>query len=71
MIVQVQGMTCDHCKMAIERAVGDVPGVDTVSADHRTGRVEIAFAAEPNEAAVRDAIEEEGYEVAGTSPASA
>jgi copper chaperone len=62
--VQVGGMTCGHCDIAIERAIAAITGVEAVHADHVSGRVDVTFSsAEPDEPSVREAIEEEGYDV--------
>jgi copper chaperone len=61
--VRVGGMTCDHCTMAIERAIALIEGVATVTADFRTGVVDVIFDGGSDETSVRDAIEEEGYDV--------
>lgn len=60
----VPGISCGHCKAAIEGEVSGVDGVDrvTVDVDARTVTVEGGA----DDAAVRAAIEEAGYEVAGT-----
>ena len=59
----VPGISCDHCKQAIESEVKSVAGVKTVEVDveAKTVRVE----AEPlhGQAIIR-AIDEAGYEVA-------
>ena len=33
MTYTVDGMSCGHCKAAVEEEVGRVPGVDSVTAD--------------------------------------
>lgn len=60
----VPGISCDHCKRAIESEVGAVEGVESVTVDveHRT----VGVSGDAPDAAVRAAIEEAGYEVAGT-----
>lgn len=67
LIVKVEGMTCDHCNNAIEHAVSGIEGVQDVSADFNQGLVEVTFVSEPDEAAVRDAIEDEGYDIVAVS----
>jgi len=66
--VRVDGMSCMHCNMAIERAVSQIDGVAAVSADFETGAVRIEADGELNEPAVREAIAEEGYEVLSIDP---
>ena len=57
----VPGVTCGHCKMAIENEVGQVPGVERVEVDVAAKRVDIDGTAE--EDAIFAAIAEAGYEV--------
>ncbi|MBJ7470112.1 MAG: cation transporter [Solirubrobacteraceae bacterium] len=59
----VNGMTCGHCELSIREEVGEVAGVDAVTADHVTGAVVVTGSADRSavEAAIRDA----GYEVSG------
>ncbi|HEV2070959.1 MAG TPA: heavy-metal-associated domain-containing protein [Acidimicrobiales bacterium] len=61
----VPGISCDHCKRAIEGEVGQVEGVDRVEVDVATKTVDVV--GEASEAAVRAAIDEAGYEVAGVN----
>ncbi len=59
----VPTISCGHCKAAIESEVATVPGVDAVEVDvaSRTVRVD----GEASDDAVRAAIDEAGYDVAG------
>lgn len=59
----VPGMHCAHCVAAVEEEVSAVPGVDSVAVDLETKRVEVTGVA-PDDAAIRAAIEEAGYEAA-------
>jgi copper chaperone len=56
-------MYCGHCVAAVEDEVSAVPGVESVTVDLETKRVEVAGAA-LEDAAIRAAIEEAGYEAA-------
>ena len=58
----VPGMHCGHCVAAVEEEVSAVPGVESVTVDLGTKRVEVTGAAE--DAAIRAAIVEAGYEAA-------
>ncbi|MBB2912402.1 copper ion binding protein [Streptosporangium becharense] len=60
----VTGMTCGHCVSSVKEEVGEVPGVTGVEVDLPTGRVEVSGES-LDDAAVRAAIKEAGYEVAG------
>ncbi|MBL6632870.1 MAG: heavy-metal-associated domain-containing protein [Thermoleophilia bacterium] len=59
---RVEGMTCDHCRAAVENHVGAVPGVTAVAVDLATGTVLVE--GDPEDRLVRDAIVEAGYAVA-------
>jgi copper chaperone CopZ len=61
----VPGISCDHCKHAIEGEVGQVPGVDRVLVDVPTRTVAVDGAAA--DGAILAAIDEAGYEVAAVS----
>jgi copper chaperone len=57
----VPGMHCGHCETAVRDEVSAVPGVESVEVDLATKLVEVA--GEPlDDAAIRAAIEEAGYE---------
>jgi copper chaperone len=58
---RVEGMTCGHCEAAVARAVRGVDPEASVAVDRAEGRVRIESGAEP--AALRQAIEAEGYQV--------
>ena len=59
----VSGMSCAHCKAAVEGEVGRVPGVDSVVADLDSKLVVVRGEALEDEA-LRAAIDEAGYEAA-------
>ena len=59
----VAGMTCGHCKSAVEAEVGQVPGVASVDANVDTKLV-VVRGAGLEDAALRSAIDEAGYEAA-------
>jgi copper chaperone CopZ len=62
--VQVQGMTCDHCVAAVRDEVSQIAAVTDVAVDLTSGEVVIASSGPLDEAAVRAAIDEAGYEMA-------
>lgn len=64
--MQVSGMSCSGCERRIDNALARLDGVRQSGADHRTGRVRVAFdPAEVSVAAVRARIEQLGYAVVG------
>jgi copper chaperone len=62
----VTGMTCGHCVSAVTEEVSQVPGVTTVAVDLESGGLTVTSEAPVDETAVRAAVEEAGYEVAGS-----
>lgn len=65
-ILDVPGISCSHCKMAIEGAVGVVVGVQQVVVDVSEKSVTVDFDADQVPlAALEAAIRDEGYEVTG------
>jgi len=60
----VQGMTCAHCKASVTEEVSEVPGVASVDVDLASGRVTVT-GDDVDDAAVRAAVDEAGYEVVG------
>jgi copper chaperone len=60
--LKVDGMSCAHCVAAITGAVREVAPGARATVDLAAGRVEVTGAGDP--AAIRRAIEAEGYAVA-------
>ncbi|MEU1800686.1 cation transporter [Streptomyces sp. NPDC019937] len=63
-VYQVTGMTCGHCEGAVAEEIGALDGVSSVKAVASTGQVTVVSAAPLDEAAVRAAVDEAGYELA-------
>jgi copper chaperone len=62
----VTGMTCGHCVSAVTEEVSQVPGITAVAVDLESGGLTVTSEAPVDESAVRAAVEEAGYEVAGS-----
>jgi copper chaperone len=58
----VEGMTCAHCKAAVEQEVGALSGVDEVRVDLASGRVTVVGDGVDDDA-VAAAVDEAGYAV--------
>ena len=59
----VPGMHCGHCERAVRSELGEVRGVESVDVDLETKLVSVR-GANLDDAALRAAIEEAGYEAA-------
>ena len=64
LILEVPGMTCAHCEAAVKDEVSNVRGVESVDVDLDTKLVTIV-GHELDLAAITEAIDEAGYDVAG------
>jgi len=62
---QVSGMSCGHCEGAVTEEISEIAGVTSVKAVASTGEVTVTSEGEPDEAAVRAAVDEAGYELTG------
>lgn len=62
--LKIEGMSCDHCKKAVTDALKEVNGVRSVDVDVQEGKALVSFdPAQATEQAMKEAIEEAGYEV--------
>jgi copper chaperone CopZ len=59
----VPGISCAHCEVAITAEVTALPGVERVSVDLEAKRV-VVEGSNLDDAALREAIDEAGYEAA-------
>ncbi|WP_432572649.1 heavy-metal-associated domain-containing protein [Kineococcus sp. SYSU DK005] len=68
---EVTGMTCQHCVNAVRAEVGALDGVSAVDVDlvpGGTSTVTLTVDTPVDDVAVAAAVDEAGYEVAGTRP---
>ena len=65
--MKVQGMTCGGCVASVTRVLKAVPGVDDVAVTLQPGaaKVDVRSRRAPASPALRAAIEDAGYDVAG------
>jgi len=59
--LKIKGMTCNHCKSAVENALKSVDGVNNVEVDLENGVARVDGAAVA--ADMIQAVEAEGYQV--------
>ncbi|WP_309063473.1 heavy-metal-associated domain-containing protein [Streptomyces sp.] len=64
-VYKVSGMSCGHCEGAVSGEISEIPGVSSVKAIAATGEVTVVSAAPLDEAAVRAAVDEAGFELVG------
>ncbi|MFC8140738.1 heavy-metal-associated domain-containing protein [Streptomyces paradoxus] len=61
----VSGMSCGHCKATLTKVIGELDGVSGVEVDLGRGHVTVTGSAEPDDAAIAEAVDEAGYELTG------
>ncbi|MEU3710782.1 heavy-metal-associated domain-containing protein [Streptomyces catenulae] len=62
---KVTGMTCGHCEGAVNSEISELDGVVSVRAEAATGLVTVVSQSALDETAVREAVDEAGYELVG------
>jgi len=62
-ILKIEGMTCMHCKMRVEKSLKAVPGVTDVQVDLAKKEAVISGSAE--RAVMANAVADAGYKVVG------
>lgn len=60
--VKIEGMTCHHCVMAVQRELGKLDGVKVNDVQIGSAKVEYDES-KVNENAIAEAIEEAGYKL--------
>ena len=64
-VFQVEGMSCNHCKMAVETAVKKLPGMLLAEVDLTAKTLQVEYESEKTSSLqIRQAVEEVGFEVA-------
>ncbi|MCF8567061.1 cation transporter [Alicyclobacillus tolerans] len=62
-VLKVKGMTCNHCKHAVESALQDLPNITKATVDLAKGEVTVEMSGEVSRETIRAAIDEAGYEL--------
>lgn len=59
--VLIDGMMCEMCEKHVREALMSVDGVTDVKADHTTGKAVVTYSKLPDEAAMKQAVEDADY----------
>ena len=65
-VLKVEGMSCEHCVKAVQKAVGALPGVENVLVELENKTVMVKY--NPLQSAldrIKEEIDNQGYEVVG------
>ncbi|GAB3044140.1 copper chaperone CopZ [Virgibacillus ainsalahensis] len=62
--LNVQGMSCGHCKMSVEGALNKLDGVSAAEVNLEAGNVDVTFdESKVNVETIKEAVEDQGYDV--------
>ncbi|AZM77631.1 copper chaperone [Streptomyces sp. KPB2] len=64
-VYKVSGMSCGHCEGAVSGEISEIASVGSVQAVASTGEVTVVSEAPLDDAAVRAAVDEAGFELVG------
>lgn len=65
MKIKVNGMMCGHCEAHVKKALEAIEGINSAEASHEENLVTIACDGNVDEALIKAAVEEAGYEYSG------
>ena len=65
MKITVNGMMCAHCEAHVQKALEAIDGIESAVADHEKNLVTINGTKEVDEASIKAAVTEAGYEYMG------
>ena len=61
--IKIEGMSCNHCKMAVEKALNGLEGVTKAEVNLEEKKAKVIVKAEVKDEVLKQTIEEAGYEV--------
>ena len=61
--IKVNGMSCQHCVMAVTKALSSIDGIENVTVDLETGTATFEESGSAELETIRQHIEEAGYEL--------
>ncbi len=63
--IKITGMSCQHCVMAVTKALGALDGIQNVQVDLKTGVATYEEVKPVDAKVVAEAIQKAGYDVVG------
>ncbi|WP_455193721.1 heavy metal translocating P-type ATPase [Eubacterium ramulus] len=64
-VIEIKGMMCGHCEAHVKKALEALEGVASAEASHEKGTAVVQLSGSVEDAALKKAVEDEGYEVTG------
>ena len=63
--LKIEGMMCTHCSGRVKKALEEVPGVLSAEVSHESGTAVVTLGTPVDDAALKKAVEDQGYKVIG------
>jgi copper chaperone len=60
--IKIQGMSCQHCVMAVTKALGALPGIKSLKVDLARGEAAFENSQKVSREEIRKAVEDAGYQ---------
>jgi len=61
--IKIEGMTCNHCVMAVTRTLNEIDGIENVKVDLNKGEASFDEVKPLDMEIIKDSIKKAGYEV--------
>ena len=61
--IKIKGMSCNHCVMAVQKALGEIDGTKDVKVDLEKGETTFDESTPVDMNTVREAVKKAGFEV--------
>ena len=65
--IRIEGMMCSHCEARVKKTLEKFDEIDSAVVSHEAGTAVVTLNAPLDEAAVKQAIEDQDYQVLGFS----
>ena len=63
--LKIEGMMCTHCSGRVKKALEELPGVVSAEVSHESGTAVVTMSAPVDDATLKMAVEDQGYQVVG------
>lgn len=61
--MKIEGMMCPHCEASVKKALEAIDGVELAEVSHKEGTAILTLTADVPDAALKKAVEDEGFKV--------
>ena len=63
--LKIEGMMCTHCSGRVKKALEELPGVVSAEVSHENGTAVVTMSTPVDDATLKKAVEDQGYQVVG------